>query len=49
LGVDHISLSTPAVRFPVFSVTLFTAKALAKKDVVSSRCKAFTLPALPSF
>src|SRR2546426_6168951 len=48
LGVCQITLSTPGVFLPRFSVTRFTAKALAAKEWVSSRCKAFTLPQRPS-
>src|SRR5215213_2565641 len=48
-GVFQVSLSTPAVRFPWFSVTRLTARALPLNEWVSRRCKAFTFPHLPSF
>src|SRR5262245_60590216 len=47
-GVSHTLLSTPGVRLPWFSVTRLTARALALNECVSSRCKALTLPHLPS-
>ncbi len=42
-GESHSSRSTPAVRLPWFSVTRFTADALAENERVSDRCRAFTL------
>src|SRR5258708_11730427 len=42
-------LSTPGVAPPSFSVTRRTANALPLNEWVSRRCKAFTLPHLPSF
>jgi hypothetical protein len=47
-GVSHVMRSTPEVRLPWFSVTRFTAKALAENEWVSSCCKACTLPHLLS-
>src|SRR5689334_15597867 len=47
-GVFQIIWSTPGVRLPWFSVTRLTARALALNEWVSSRCKALTLPHLPS-
>ena len=41
--VDHNTLSTPDVFLPVFSVTRFTARALAENEWVSRCCRAFTL------
>lgn len=43
-----MTLSTPGVFLPLFSVTRFTAKALPENERVSSHCKAFTLPQRPS-
>jgi hypothetical protein len=40
--------STPGVLLPLFSVTRFTANILPLYERVSSRCKACTLPHLPS-
>ncbi len=48
-GVVHFTLSTPAVRFPLLDVTLFTANALAWKEVTRRCCRAFTLLHCPSF
>src|SRR4051794_36046479 len=48
-GVSHVSWSTPAVRLPWFSVTRRTARALPLNEWVSRRCRALTLPHLPSF
>jgi hypothetical protein len=48
-GVRQISLSTPGVSLPLFSVTRFTASAFAENERVSSRCKADTLPQRFSF
>ena len=39
---------TPGVFLPWFSVTRLTANAFPLKEWVSRRCKAFTLPHLPS-
>ena len=47
-GVFQVTPSTPGVRLPVFSVTRLTARALPLNEWVSKRCKAFTLPHLPS-
>src|SRR5437879_2429324 len=47
-GVSHITLSTPGVRLPWFSVTRLTARALPLNEWVSNRCKALTLPHLPA-
>nr|AVE20680.1 Hypothetical protein [Pseudomonas aeruginosa] len=47
-GVDQILPSTPGVLLPLFSVTRFTANILPLNERVSSRCKACTLPHLPS-
>src|SRR5258708_29825903 len=43
-----MSLSTPGVVLPWFSVTRLTARALPLNEWVSKCCKAFTLPHLPS-
>jgi hypothetical protein len=43
-GVSQITLSTPGVFFPWFSVTRRTASALPLNEWVKSRCKALTLP-----
>jgi hypothetical protein len=48
-GVSQISLSTPGVFLPEFSVTRRTARTLPLYEQVSRRCKAFTLPHLPAF
>jgi hypothetical protein len=48
-GVFQVTLSTPGVFFPWFSVTRLTARALPLNEWVKSRCKAFTLPHLFSF
>ncbi len=42
-GVLQSSRSTPAVRFPRFSVTRLTANALPQNERVSNLCKAFAL------
>src|SRR6266699_3681098 len=47
-GVSQMSLSTPAVFLPWFSVTRRTARALPLNEWVSRRCKAYTLFHLPS-
>ena len=47
-GVSQMSLSTPGVFLPWFSVTRLTARALPLNEWVSRRCKALTLPHLPS-
>jgi len=47
-GVLHLTLSTPGVFLPWFSVTRFTAKAFAVNEWVSSHCKDLTLPQRPS-
>src|SRR2546427_8039699 len=46
-GVFHVTLSTPGVFLPSFSVTRLTANALPLNEWVSSHCKAFTLLCLP--
>src|SRR6202158_6300149 len=42
-GVFHVTLSTPGVFLPLFSVTRFTANARPLNEWVSSHCTAFTL------
>src|SRR5260370_25402385 len=42
-GVFHVTLSTPGVFLPLFSVTRFTANARPLNEWVSSHCRAFTL------
>ena len=46
-GRSRSSPSTPGVRFPWFSVTRRTARALPLNEWVSRCCKALTLPHLP--
>src|ERR1700680_3262170 len=48
LGVFQMTLSTPGVFLPLFSVTRLTASALPLNEWVSSHCKAFTLLCLPA-
>src|SRR3984893_11312257 len=51
-GVFHVTLSTPGVFLPLFSVTRFTANARPLNEWVSSHCRAFTLlwrPACTAF
>src|SRR6266853_2726382 len=48
-GVDHLSLSTPAVRLPSFSVTRLTANALPANERVRNRCSALALRQSCSF
>ncbi len=43
-----MTLSTPGVFLPWFSVTRFTASALPLNEWVRRRCRAFTLPHFPS-
>lgn len=47
-GVLQVCLSTPGVLFPLFSVTRLTAVALAEKERVNMRCRAFALRNWPS-
>lgn len=47
-GVSPVSLSTPAVFLPWFSVTRRTARALPLNEWVRRCCRAFTLPHFPS-
>src|ERR1700687_2663349 len=46
-GVFHVTLSTPGVFLPSFSVTRLTAIALPLNEWVSNHCQAFTLLCLP--
>src|SRR5712692_7962557 len=48
-GSFQVTLSTPGVFLPWFSVTRLTARALPLNEWVKSRCKALTLPHLFSF
>src|SRR5712692_7779971 len=48
-GSFHVTLSTPGVFLPWFSVTRLTARALPLYEWVSRCCKACTLCHLPSF
>src|SRR5207244_11676135 len=48
-GVSQITLSTPGVFLPWFSVTRRTARALPLNEWVKRRCNACTLPHLFSF
>src|ERR1700674_3638959 len=41
LGVFQVTLSTPGVFLPLFSVTRFTANALPLNEWVSNHCRAF--------
>src|SRR6266699_6743232 len=47
-GVSQVTLSTPGVFLPWFSVTRLTARALPLNEWVSKRWRAFTFPHLPS-
>jgi hypothetical protein len=47
-GVFQVTLSPPGVFLPWFSVPRRTARALPLNEWVSRRCRAFTLPHLPS-
>jgi len=49
LGIVQISLSTPDVFLPWFSVTRFTASALPLNEWVSRRWRTLTFPHLPAF
>src|ERR1700740_259149 len=47
-GVFQMTLSTPGVFLPLFSVTRLTANALPLNELVRSHCKACTLVFLPA-
>src|SRR5258708_21123979 len=48
LGVFQMTLSTPGVFLPLFSVTRFTANPRPLNEWVSTHCKAFTLLCFPA-